>query len=181
MITPSDLAAQIEELYRTRGSERYGEELTLFEHSLLTAQTAQDSGASDELVLACLLHDVGHLLVEPDDAYGSQNHDEVGAEWLGERFGAAVSEPVRLHVAAKRYLCAMDPGYYGRLSAASQYSLGKQGGRMSDAEADEFTTNAFWEDAARLRHWEDAFGKDPDAAVPDFDRYRPLIEALATG
>ena len=164
MINSSDLADQIEELYRTRGSGRYGEELTLFEHSLLTAQTAQDSGAADELVLACLLHDVGHLLVPPDDVYGSQNHDEV-----------------RLHVAAKRYLCAIDPGYYGRLSAASQHSLGKQGGRMSDVETDEFITNVFWEDATRLRHWEDAFGKDTDAAVPDFDRYRPLIIALATG
>ena len=169
---------EIESIYRTKGAEPYGEKITLFEHSLLTALTAESQGASEELVAACLLHDIGHLLVEPDDAFGKHTHDEIGGDWLARRFPAAVSEPVRLHVAAKRYLCAIDPGYYDRLSAASQYTLTKQGGPMTTDEAEVFASSEHVEDAIKLRQWEDDFGKQGDVEIPEFDRFRALIERL---
>lgn len=179
MTTAAGVVDEIERLYLERGSEAYGERVTMFEHSLLTAATAEAAGAADTLVAACLLHDVGHLLVEPDDEYGKHTHDEVGADWLAERFSKAVSEPTRHHVAAKRYLCAVEPGYYDELSPASQYTLSKQGGPMSEGEVRNFERLAYFADAVQLRRWEDGFAKQEAADVPDFARYRPLLERLA--
>ena len=93
---------EIEALFKSRGSESYGEKVTMFEHSLLTALTAERAGADEVLIAACLLHDIGHLLVEPDDDWGKHTHDSIGADWLSQRFALAVSEPTRHHVAAKR-------------------------------------------------------------------------------
>ena len=179
MSDPAAIVDEIEELYRREGDEPYGERVTMLEHMLLTAQTAERAGASDELIAACLLHDVGHLLVEPDDEYGKHTHDEIGAAWLSDRFPAVVSEPVRLHVGAKRYLCGVDPSYHDQLSAASQYTLTKQGGPMSDEEIEAFERIPHHGDAVTLRRWEDAYGKLDDTTVPSFDRYRPLLERLA--
>jgi gamma-butyrobetaine dioxygenase len=89
-----------------------------------------------------------------------------------------VTEPVRLHVAAKRYLCAVEPSYFGRLSEASVYTLSVQGGPMTEAEAREFTAHPYAADAIRVRRWDDE-AKDPSAEVPDFDHFRPMLEDLA--
>ena len=103
------------------GAESYfGEPVTQLAHALQTAALAERAGASDALVVAALLHDIGHLLGEdqaPSDHDG--HHEEIGDEWLQKYFGPAVTEPIRLHVAAKRYLCAVDPGYGASLSQAS--------------------------------------------------------------
>jgi gamma-butyrobetaine dioxygenase len=107
-------------------------------------------------------------------------HSHQGADWLAPWFGPAVTEPVRLHVAAKRYLCATEPDYFARLSPASVHTLSVQGGPMRPAEAARFAAEPFAEDAVRLRRWDDA-AKDADAEVPDFTHYRDLLTELAGG
>ena len=167
------------------GNEYLGEPVTQAEHMLQAAACARVAGASDALVAAALLHDVGHFTGPISGAElmaGTDNrHSHAGADWLaGLGFPAAVTEPVRLHVAAKRYLCAVEPGYFDRLSEASVYTLSVQGGPMSPAEAARFAEGRYAEDAVTLRRWDEA-AKDPGALVPDFAHYRPLLEALVTG
>jgi predicted HD phosphohydrolase len=168
----------IEATFQAKGDEMYGESLTMFEHCLLTAQTAHDAGAEDTLVAACLLHDIGHLLVEPDDDFGKHNHDEIGADYLAVHFPQAVTEPVRLHVDAKRYLCAIDHEYFDELSPASQYTLSQQGGPMTVDEVAEFRRHAHSGAAIQLRKWEDNFGKTHHQTIPDFAFFRPLLERV---
>src|SRR5262249_26828453 len=128
----SDAVETILESFRARGASAYlGEPVTLREHMLQTAAAAEAEGAPAELVAAALLHDVGHLLHDgPEDAaeHGlDTEHEEVGFRFLASRFPDTVVEPVRLHVAAKRYLCAVDPAYRDLLSSASLLSLELQG------------------------------------------------------
>ncbi|MBS1264513.1 MAG: hypothetical protein MAG471_00337 [Acidimicrobiaceae bacterium] len=160
------------------GRRHYGENVTIAEHSLLTAWAAREHGEPDSLVAACLMHDVGHWLGEPDDAFGIHSHAASGGAWVAERFDPEVSEPVRLHVAAKRFLCARDPGYHDRLSPASQYTLSMQGGVMSDVEVDEFESNEFADDAVRLRILEDDHGKRTGVEIPPLEHFRALLESL---
>jgi gamma-butyrobetaine dioxygenase len=109
---------------------------------------------------------------------GSDNdHAERGAAWLARWFSPAMTEPVRLHVAAKRYLCATEPAYFGLLSPASVYTLTLQGGPMTDAEAAAFAAGPHAAGAVAVRRWDDA-AKDPAADVPGFASYRRLLEGL---
>jgi phosphonate degradation associated HDIG domain protein len=175
---------EVFELFRSGGAAAYlGEPVTLREHMLQCAAYAEAEGAPPELVAAALLHDVGHLLHQgPEDAaeHGVDTaHEEVGFRFLTERFPPSIVEPVRLHVAAKRYLCAVDPAYRDLLSPASELSLGLQGGPMSEGEVEEFERLPHFEAACRLRRWDDA-GKDPDAAVPPLEHYRATLAAVAT-
>jgi [1-hydroxy-2-(trimethylamino)ethyl]phosphonate dioxygenase len=177
------LAAEILALYAARGSEAYfGERVSVAEHGLQAAHFAQVAGAPPPLVLAALLHDVGHLLEEvPDDIDDwtrDARHEEIGARWLARRFDAAVCEPVRLHVPAKRYLCASDPRYFARLSAASVHTLKLQGGPMSAEEVARFESEPHWRQAVRLRHWDDQ-GKVAGLLTPPLEHYLPLIERMA--
>jgi gamma-butyrobetaine dioxygenase len=111
---------------------------------------------------------------------GTDNrHSHVGADWLAAWFPEAVTEPIRLHVAAKRYLCAVEPDYFDRLSEASVYTLNVQGGPMSTDEAARFAANPFATDAVALRRWDEA-AKEPEAEVPSFDYYRPLLRRLVS-
>ncbi|MGH3293837.1 MAG: HD domain-containing protein, partial [Trebonia sp.] len=147
------------------------------------------AGAPDALVAAALLHDTGHLrgadpLAGEQEPSGTElmggtdnDHGERGAAWLARWFPPAVTEPVRLHVAAKRYLCAAEPGYLGLLSPASVYTLSLQGGPMTGAEADAFAAGPYAGDAVRVRRWDDA-AKDPAADAPEFDWYRRLLAGL---
>lgn len=169
---------EIASLFTAYGGETYGEGVTIAEHSLQTAVLARAEGAEEALCLAALLHDVGHFLEERDDRFGYHKHDRAGGEWLAVRFPAAVSEPVRMHVAAKRYLCATEPTYVAILSEASLHSLGKQGGAMSAEETVAFAERAFARDAVRLRRWDDR-GKVTGIEVPSLESYRPAIERLA--
>lgn len=164
-----------------RGRRNYGEKITIAEHSLLTAAAAEEHGASDPLVAACLMHDVGHTLDEPDDGYGIHSHGDLGGDWVATRFGPAVAEPVRLHVDAKRYLCAHDLGYHDRLSAASQYTLTRQGGPMTDDEAMDFESRPYAHDAVQLRRWEDEYGKAVGIEIPELSRFGPLLNRLERG
>jgi gamma-butyrobetaine dioxygenase len=169
-------------LFAYEGSRDYfGEPVTQAAHMLQTAAHATAAGAAGALVAAALLHDVGHFLgpVSGDDLMAGRDnrHSEVGALWLAEWFPAAVTEPVRLHVAAKRYLCAVEPAYFDRLSDASRFTLSVQGGPMSEPEAAAFAAHPHAADAVALRRWDEA-AKEPAARVAPFDDYRELLAGL---
>ena len=168
---------EIEALFAAKGGEAYGEDVTLAEHMLQCAACAASEGAPDSLIVAALLHDVGHLIEQADDAYGYHKHDRSGAEYLSEIFGPEVSEPVRLHVAAKRYLCAVEEDYFDCLSPASVHSLSKQGGPMSGQEAAQFERTPLYRDAVCLRRWDDR-GKVEGLEVPALAHYRRMLERL---
>ena len=171
------------EIYARRGTEAYfGEAVTMLEHGLQAAYFATARSAPDALVVAALLHDIGHL-IEPvpdqiNDWTCDAGHERSGAGWLAGHFGPEVSEPVRLHVPAKRYLCATDPEYLRQLSAASVITLQLQGGPMSASEVAAFEAEPRWREAIALRQCDDQ-GKIAGFKAPDFESYRPLIERLA--
>ncbi|WP_034090992.1 phosphonate degradation HD-domain oxygenase [Streptacidiphilus albus] len=172
----------IEELFAAQGSSEYfGEAVTQAEHMLQAGALAEAAGAPAPLVAAALLHDLGHFHGEVsghDLMEGTDNrHSHTGADWLAQWFGPEVTEPVRLHVAAKRYLCAVEPGYFALLSPASVHTLSVQGGPMTVAEAAEFAAHPHGEDAVRLRRWDEA-AKDPEGPVPAFAHFRPLLASL---
>jgi phosphonate degradation associated HDIG domain protein len=169
-------------LLASGGGEAYfGEPVTVLEHSLQAAWFVQRKGSDPSLVAAALLHDLGHLLhAEGEDAaeHGlDTRHEELGAEALGDRLPHAVLDPIRLHVAAKRYLCFAEPNYLARLSPASVQSLALQGGPMSADEADEFLALPHAREAVALRHADDA-AKVRGLKTPALDAYRALVESL---
>ena len=169
---------------RAGGAAYYGEPVTQAAHALQAAYFAARAGAPPALVAAALLHDIGHLIEPVPEDLADWSHDAehelAGSRWLAARFGPAVTEPVRLHVAAKRWLCATQPDYAARLSAASVATLVLQGGPMRPEEAAAFAAEAHGRDAVRLRRWDDE-AKQVGLAVPDFAAYRGLIQALAVG
>jgi gamma-butyrobetaine dioxygenase len=177
------IVEEILELFATRGAAAYhGEEVSQEEHALQAAEMAEREGAPDALIVAALLHDVGHLLDGQDEDLAVRGvdgrHEEEGCAWLSRHFGPEVTEPIRLHVAAKRYLCAVDPSYLAGLSPASALSLKLQGGPMSPAEVAAFEANATFRDAVRLRYWDDT-AKIPGLPVPGPLHYRGRLEAVA--
>src|SRR5580698_7424199 len=171
-------------IYSAAGAYAYfGESVTTLEHSLQTAHFAQMANASNSLVLAALLHDLGHL-IEPaaadlGDWAEDARHEETGSRWLAAHFASDVAEPVRLHVPAKRYLCAREPSYIGQLSDASIRTLQLQGGPMSAGETAVFESQIYWREALRLRLWDDR-GKIAGLRTPAFADYGELIESLLT-
>lgn len=174
---------EIEALFADRGDAAYfGEAVTQTEHALQTAYLAEGDGAPPTLVVAALLHDIGHLLHRAGEDIAERGidtrHERIGARWLARHFGTAVSEPVRLHVAAKRYLCGIEPHYVERLSAASIQSLELQGGPMRPGEARQFERQDDWQAAVRLRRWDEE-AKVIGLRVPDLEHYRAIIETLA--
>ena len=181
MSTPAtDPVDAIARLFAERGDQAYlGEPVSMSQHMLQTAHVAELAGAAPALVVAALLHDLGHLVhgMADDSAdYGVDTvHEEAGARWLATHFGPEVTEPVRLHVAAKRYLCATDPTYLAVLSPASLHSLELQGGPFTADEAGAYAAVPFALDAVSVRRWDD-MGKLPDEVVPGFEHFRPLIE-----
>lgn len=172
---------QILTLFDSRGDEAYlGEPVSQTEHALQAAWHAEREGAPDRLVVAALLHDCGHLLHGLSEGIADEGldgrHEAAGQAWLGRHFGPEVTEPVRLHVAAKRYLCAVEPEYGQRLSPASLRSLELQGGPMSEGEVRQFEQNPHCEGAVQLRRWDD-LAKIPGLAVPGLEHYRTRLEA----
>ncbi len=169
-------------LLASGGSAAYfGEPVTVLEHSLQAAWFVQRKGDSETLIAAALLHDLGHLLhSEGEDAatHGlDTRHEELAAEALAEHLPAAVLGPIRLHVAAKRYLCFAEARYLGALSPASVVSLALQGGPMSVDEAESFLALPHARDAITLRHADDA-AKVRGLQVPDLEGYRQLVASL---
>ena len=166
--------------FERRGQETYGEGISQLEHAVQCAAFAERDGANAALVTATLLHDIGHLLHDlPADVADSgidTQHEASGSAWLSRHFGLAVSEPVRMHVAAKRYLATMEPGYFERLSEASVLSLRLQGGPMSAPQAAAFAAEPFFADAIRLRRWDEE-GKIVGYHGPALDHFLPRVQA----
>ena len=181
---PSGVAAEVLELFRIGGESLYGgEAITQLEHGLQAARLAEEEGADSNLIVAALLHDIGHLLHDlPDDAPDrgvDDAHEKLGATWLLHRFPASVLEPVRMHVDSKRYLCATEPGYWDSLSEPSKISLNLQGGPMDEEECAEFRSNPHFDSAVRLRRWDD-LAKVVGLETPGLDHYLSHVTSVAT-
>ncbi|MEM1334815.1 MAG: phytanoyl-CoA dioxygenase family protein, partial [Actinomycetota bacterium] len=181
--TAADVADAIVDLYERKGQSHYDEVVTQMSHARQCGSQAMAHRATPETIVAAFLHDIGHLLVDEHDGNGDfldrdLHHEDVGARFLANWFGPAVTEPIRLHVPAKRYLCAVDATYHDGLSEASVRSLVVQGGPMSHSEVEEFEGNDGFEAAVDLRRWDDA-AKTAGAPTAALDTFRTLIESVA--
>lgn len=184
-LNAANIVAFIADIFERRGAESYlGEDVTMSQHMLQAAQLAEQAGAAEPVIVSALLHDIGHYTNEfPEDALaqGTDNlHEEAGARVLSPFFPQAVTDPIRHHVAAKRYLCATDPDYFGKLSAASVHTLNLQGGPMSKDEAAAFARQPNLDAIVQVRIWDDQ-GKDPAIVTPPFGHYAPMIQRVVDG
>jgi [1-hydroxy-2-(trimethylamino)ethyl]phosphonate dioxygenase len=181
----NELIEEIFTVFREHGSEQYlGEPVSMTEHMLQAAYAAEQDGAPPRLVAAALLHDYGHFIHDlPADAadHGiDTQHEEVAHAFLSRHFGPGIAEPIRLHVAAKRYLCATDLSYLRQLSPASLHSLDLQGGPFDADEIAAFERSPYADDAVRLRRYDD-IGKVAGLATPDLEHYRGVLESALLG
>jgi phosphonate degradation associated HDIG domain protein len=181
---PALIDSILQRFERYGGSAYVGEPVTLAEHMLQAADAAEKDGAEDDLVVAALLHDFGHLLHHLPENVAEQGidtrHEDLGFHFLSQYFGDAVVQPIHLHVAAKRYLCAVDPAYLSQLSDASSLSLQLQGGPFTPEEADAFARLPHAEAAVRLRVYDDE-AKIVGAVTPDLAHFRPVLERVLEG
>ena len=182
-----EIVEEILRLFAERGQQAYlGEAVTQEEHALQSATLAEAAGLSSNEIVAALLHDIGHFLAAADEPSQSpssadDHHEAVGYAWLQRHFGPAVADPVRLHVDAKRYLCATEPEYVSTLSATSLQSLHDQGGPMSAGELGQFESEPLFQAAVTLRRFDDA-AKVPRTATPNLEHFRQYVEtALRDG
>jgi len=177
---PLSRIEDIESLYAARGDLRYGEGVTQIEHALQCASLVEERGGPLSLVVAALLHDIGHLLEAETDAMRVDDHHEAsGAKALATLFDESVWKPIALHVAAKRYLCCSDPAYFASLSPASKISLELQGGVFDAAKAATFEKLPYWREAVMLRRADDA-GKRAEPSGLSFSDFMPLMRGIAT-
>ena len=175
-----EVVEEIRRLFKERGDSEYGgESVTQLEHALQAATMAERDGGSPETISAALLHDVGHLLHDlPDDAPEDgidDVHERLAHKWLCNFFGPEVTEPVRLHVAAKRYLCSVDPSYRNILSEPSLLSLELQGGLLGPEEQEEFENHQLFEEVILVRRYDDR-AKDPTMKTPDLEHFLSYVE-----
>lgn len=181
-LNKSNIIAFIADIFERRGAESYlGEQVTMSEHMLQGACLAEQDNASDELVVAALLHDIGHYTSEfgtysPEDRK-DKYHDAAGARVLEPYFPPVITQCVRLHVAAKRYLCAVDPDYLGQLSKPSIHSLSLQGGPMNEEEVAEFESSPFHKEAIMVRKWDDE-GKVAGMKTKSFGDYTDMLQKI---
>lgn len=177
-----DIVEAIIRMFATGRRRGYAlDKMSHTEHAMQAALLAEEQGAPQSLVVAALVHDVGHFL-EPwprdiADLGTNHRHEELGAAWLARGFGPEVTEPVRLHVAAKRYLCAVDEDYLDTLSPSSLRSLELQSGPMGRSEADRFEREVYFDEALKLRRIDEA-ARQPGIALPDIQEFRGLLDSM---
>lgn len=181
-LTPQNIVAFLGDIFERRGGEEYlGEPVTMAEHMLQGAHFAAKAGEPDVIVVSALLHDIGHFTSEfgtfSMDDTKDRLHEEAGAEVLEAYFPTLVTDCVRYHVAAKRYLCAVKPEYYRRLSEASIHSLNLQGGAMSDAEVEAFEKNPNLAEIVKVRYYDEA-GKRGDLETKPFSHCAPMVQRI---
>jgi phosphonate degradation associated HDIG domain protein len=172
---------ELKDIYGGRANRRYGlSDVSQLQHGLQSAAIAEAQGAGAAFIAAALLHDIGHMVHDLGENPAADNvddlHEELGAAWLRTHFGPDVTEPVRLHVPAKRYLCAADPGYFAKLSEDSVLSLKLQGGPMSPDEVAAFRREPHFEAAVRLRRIDEA-AKDPAMPTPPLEHFLGYVGA----
>jgi phosphonate degradation associated HDIG domain protein len=168
-------------LFARKGGRAYdGEPVTQLEHALQTAARAEDSGASPAIVTAALLHDLGHLLNDQGDTPTLRGIDDVhqyaALPFLRGLFDDDVLSPIKLHVDAKRYLCATRSDYYDALSVDSKRSLALQGGVFSKEEAEAFIALPHASHAVDVRLWDD-LAKIAGAPTPPLAHFVTVMEA----
>ncbi len=181
-LNAGNIVSFLEDIFERRGGEEYlGEPVTMAQHMLQGATLAEKNGESETLIVAALLHDIGHFTSEfgtfsmgdTEDKF----HEVAGATVLDGFFPSLVIDCVRYHVAAKRFLCATSPEYVDRLSRASVHSLNLQGGAMSDAEVTEFNRQPNLADIVKVRYLDDA-GKSADMQTPSFSYFAPMVQRV---
>ena len=168
------------ELLEKKGSDiQYGnEDVTQLEHALQCAEMAEEDNKSDAFITAALLHDIGHLIYEDKDPIHDGKdglHEDLGANYLSKYFGEEVTLPIRAHVASKRYLAAIEVGYYEELSEASKESLKVQGGIFSKEEAEAFINKPQMKEAVEMRRFDDQ-AKILNKKTPSVDHFRKYVE-----
>ncbi len=170
-------------LFEQRGQGRYGsEQVSQLQHALQCAVFAKRQGAGSAMIVAALLHDLGHIIdhqamPDSDDQNLDDAHEQRAYLWIKSNFGKSVADPVRLHVAAKRYLCTVEPEYLTKLSPASLKSFHDQGGLMSQSQIDDFRDEPFAFEAVELRRWDD-LAKDPTMQTPTIEDFATLLDHL---
>lgn len=176
------IVAFLADIFERRGGEEYlGEPVTMAEHMLQGAHLAEQQGESEDIIVATLLHDIGHFTSE----FGTfsmadthdKHHEEAGAKVLEGFFPSIVTDCVRHHVAAKRYICATDPKYFGQLSIASIHSLKLQGGPMTAEEVAAFEKQPNVRQIVKVRYLDDA-GKVAGMITPGFAHYAPMVQRV---
>ena len=181
-LSQETIVAFLAEVFEQQGSREYmGEPVTIAQHMLQAATIAEQNEQEEAIIVAALLHDIGHFTSElgiftMEDSE-DRHHDEAGARTLAPFFPPLVTDCVRNHVAAKRYLCATRPDYRARLSVASQHSLQLQGGAMTEAEVAAFEKQPHLKEILQVRYLDEA-AKRPDLATPDFAHFAPMLQRL---
>ena len=180
-----DAVTALAELLEGKGSRRYGlSDVNQLQHALQAALLAEQAGCNAALVTAALLHDVGHMVhnlgESPAEEGIDDRHEEIGHGYLAALFGPEVTEPVRLHVPAKRYLCATEPDYFAKLSADSVLSLKLQGGPMSSEEVTAFRASPHADSAVQLRRFDEA-AKVAALPTPQVAHFLPHVRACQRG
>ena len=181
-LTQETIVEFLGDIFRRCGDEEYlGEPVTMAQHMLQGATLAEQQGMEEEVIVGALLHDIGHFTSEfgtfSMEDTEDRHHEEAGAKVLEEFFPKMVTDCVRYHVAAKRYLCATRPEYFDQLSEASVHSLNLQGGPMNADEVADFENNPNLETIVAVRYLDDA-GKDPDMETPDFWHFAPMVQRV---
>ncbi|AFY34828.1 phosphonate degradation HD-domain oxygenase [Calothrix sp. PCC 7507] len=166
-------------LFNEKGSQLYGAEaVSQLEHALQCATLAEAAEKSHELITSCLLHDLGHLIHNLGENVAARGiddrHEHRAIPILSQLFSPAVTEPIRLHVAAKRYLCSVDPTYWESLSPGSKRSLELQGGRFSPEEANTFINQPHAQNAVQLRIYDD-LAKVANLSTPDLNHFTQFL------
>jgi predicted HD phosphohydrolase len=191
-LTPSTIIPFLDGIFTRRGADEYlGEPVTIGEHMLQAAHFAQRDGHDEQVIVAALLHDIGHFTGEfigmplPSgtmflEDQTDRQHENAGAAVLEQFFPDLVVDCCRYHVAAKRYLCAREPGYFDRLSEASVHSLNLQGGPMNDEEAAAFEAHPNFDAIIAVRRYDEA-GKEVGMVVPPFSTYLPMLQRMVAG
>ena len=181
-LTPDTIVAFLGSIFERRGSEEYlGEPVSMGEHMLQGAAIAEQNGQPEEIIVGALLHDIGHFTSEfgtfTMDDTEDRHHEDAGAEVLERFFPTVITDCVRYHVAAKRYLCATRPDYFRRLSEASVHSLKLQGGPMSAVEVADFEKNPNLKEIVAVRYLDDA-GKRAGMVTPDYWHFAPMMQRM---